>query len=93
MIYQMCLQRLTCHHYDSNKYKRAWHRAKVIRSSILSSGESPDALSRELYIALNHKESASIMAVTGTIFLKQYANAITRHEQKKNIVPCNIYLK
>ena len=24
--------------YDSVKYKRAWHRAKVIRSSILSSG-------------------------------------------------------
>ena len=24
--------------YDKVKYKRAWHRAKVIRSSILSSG-------------------------------------------------------
>ena len=28
--------------YDSVKYKRAWHRAKGIRSSTLSSGESPD---------------------------------------------------
>ena len=53
----------------------------VIRSSILSSGESPDARSRSLYIALNHKEIASIIAVTGTIFPKQYANVITR--QKK----------
>ena len=28
--------------YDTVKYKRAWLRAKGIRSSILSSGESPD---------------------------------------------------
>ena len=32
--------------YDSAKYKRAWHRAKGIRSSILSSWESLDARSR-----------------------------------------------
>ena len=37
------------------KYKRAWHKAKVIRSSILSAGECPDACSRALPIALNHK--------------------------------------
>ena len=29
--------------YDSVKYKLAWHRAKGIRSSILSSGECTDA--------------------------------------------------
>ena len=29
--------------YDTVKYKRAWHRAKGIHSSILSSGEIPDA--------------------------------------------------
>ena len=69
--------------YDSVKYKRAWHRAKGIRSSILSSGEFPGACSRALSIALNHKEISSIMAVTGTILPKQYANVITRHEQKK----------
>ena len=69
--------------YDTVKYKRAWHRAKVIRSSILSSGESPDARSRAFSIALNHREIASIMAVPGTIFPKRYANVITRHEQKK----------
>ena len=34
--------------YDTVKYKRAWHRSKVIRSSILSSGEIPDAQSRAL---------------------------------------------
>ena len=73
--------------YDSVKYKRAWHRAKGIRSSILSSGENPYAQSRALYIVLNHREIASIMAVTGTIFPKQYANAITRHEQKKKYCP------
>ena len=28
--------------YDTAKYKHAWHRAKGIRSSILSSGEIPD---------------------------------------------------
>ena len=56
--------------YDTVKYKRAWHRAKGICSSILSSGESPDARSRALSIAMNHKEIESIMAVTGIIFPK-----------------------
>ena len=69
--------------YDSVKYKHAWYRAKGIRYSILSSGESPDARSRALSIALNHREIASIMAATGTIFTKRYANVITRHEQGK----------
>ena len=41
--------------YDSVQYKRAWHRAKVISSSILSAGESPDAQSRALSISLNHR--------------------------------------
>ena len=72
--------------YDTVKYKRAWHRAKGIRSSILSSRESPDTQSRALSIALNHIEIASIMAVTGTILPKRYANVITRHEQKKQIL-------
>ena len=63
--------------YDTVKYKRVRHRAKGICFSILSSGESPDAQSRELSISLNHGEIASIMAVTGTIFPKQYANIIT----------------
>ena len=56
---------------DSNKYKRAWLRVKVINSSILSAGECPDACSRTLSIALNHKENASIMAVTGDILTKK----------------------
>ena len=72
--------------YDTVKYKRAWHRSKGIRSSILSSGESPDAQRRALYIALNHREIASIMAVTGTIFPKRYDNVITRHKQNKIIL-------
>ena len=38
--------------YDTVKYKRALHRAKGICSSILSSGEIPDAQSRAFYIAL-----------------------------------------
>ena len=72
--------------YNTVKYKRAWHRAKGIRSSILSSEESPDAQSRALSIALNHREIESIMAVTVTIFPKKYTNAITQHEQKKEIL-------
>ena len=80
----MCLQRLTSQSsYDTVEYKRAWHRANGIQSSILSSGESTDARSRSLSIALNHKEIASIMVVTGTFLPKQYANVITQHEQKK----------
>ena len=72
--------------YDTVKYKRAWHRSKWICSSILSSGESPDAQSRALYIVLNHIEIASIMAVTGAILPKRYVNVITRHKQKKQIL-------
>ena len=72
--------------YDSVKYKRAWHWSKGIRSSMLSSGEIPDAQSRAFSIVLNHREIASIMAVTGNILPKRYDNVITRHEQKKKIL-------
>ena len=41
--------------YDSYKYKCAWLKEKVIRSSILSYGEFPYACSRALSIALNHR--------------------------------------
>ena len=41
--------------YDTVKYKRAWHRAKGISSSILSPWKIPDASSRAFSIALNHK--------------------------------------
>ena len=67
--------------------KSSWYQARVIRSSILSSGESPDACSRSLSIAMNYKEISSIMAATGTISPKIYANEITQHEQKKKIFP------
>ena len=69
--------------YDSAKYKRARIKAKVTRSYILSTGECPDARSRALSIVLNHRKIASIMAVTGTILPKRYANVITRHGGKK----------
>ena len=38
----------SCSSSDSAKYKRAWLKAKGIRSSILSAGECSDACSREL---------------------------------------------
>ena len=62
---------------DSSKYKRECLKAKVIRSSILSAGKCPDACSRALSIALNHKVIAPIMVVTGAIFSKRYSNTIT----------------
>ena len=71
---------------DSAKYKRARIKGKVIRFYILSSGECPYVCSRALSIALNHKEIAPIMVVTGAIFPEKYSNAITRHEQKKTIL-------
>ena len=40
---------------DSAKYNRAWIKARVIRSSILSDGECADACSKAISIALNHK--------------------------------------
>ena len=68
---------------DSAKYKHAWLKAKVIHSSILSAEICSDACSISLSIALNHKVTVSITAVTGAIFPNKFANAITRHEQKK----------
>ena len=41
--------------YYSYKYKCAWYKARVIRYSILSAGESLDACSRALSIVMNHK--------------------------------------
>ena len=73
---------------DSAKYKCAWLKANVIRSSILSSGECPDACSRALFIALNHKEIASIMSVTGTIFFhNNIPMKLPDTNKRKNIVP------
>ena len=43
---------------DSNKYKRAWLKVKVIHSFILSPGECTDAYSEAFSIALNHREIA-----------------------------------
>ena len=63
--------------YDLAKYKISWLKAKVIHYYILSAGEFTDANSRALSIAMNHKEIASIMEVTGAIFPKQNANAVT----------------
>ena len=62
---------LSCSSSYSAKYKHAWITAKMIRSFISYAGECPDTWSRALSIVLNHKEVASIMAVTGAIFPKQ----------------------
>ena len=65
----------SCSSSDSAKYKRACFNAKVICYFILLAGECPGACSKALPIALNHKENASIMAVTGASFQKK-ANAV-----------------
>ena len=46
---------LSCSSSDSAKYKRAWLKAKVICSSILSAGEFPYVCSITLSIAPNHE--------------------------------------
>ena len=67
----------SCSSSDSAKYRRACLKTKVNHYSILSAGGCPDAFSRALSISMNHKEMASIMAVTGASFSKKYDNAIT----------------
>ena len=67
---------LSCSSYDSPKYKYAWIKARVIRSSILSSGEFPDAYSRALIIAPNHKDIPPLWLVNSAI-------------SPKNIYQCN----
>ena len=70
---------------DSAKYKYAWHKAKIIRSSILSAGKFLDACSRSLSIALIHKEIASIMAVTSAIFPKNMPMQLTDMKKRKKM--------
>ena len=79
-----------CSSSYSAKYKRAWLKAKVICSYILSDGECPDACGIALSIAPNHKVIAPIIVGDRRHFPKKYANAITWHEQNKHIFPCNI---
>ena len=62
---------------DSDKYKRAWIKTKVIRYSILYARKCPETCSRALSIALNHKEIAPIMVGDWRHFSKKYANTIT----------------
>ena len=57
--------------YDSAKDNCAWLKAKVIRSSILSAWDFPDACIRALSITLNNGEIAYIIAVNGVIFPKK----------------------
>ena len=45
----------SCSSSDLAKYKCAWLKTKLTRSYILSAGECPDAFSRALSIALNHR--------------------------------------
>ena len=81
---------LSCSSSYSTKFKRACLKAKVIYSYILSDGECPDAYSRALSIALNHKEIAPIMVMSGAISPKKYANAYLTRTIEKYTVPCNI---
>ena len=85
----MCLQQLTCrlnHHMIQLNINMHGTWQKKFVFSILSSGDSPDAQSRAFSIAMNHRQIASVMEVTGTILPERYANVITQHEQKKKIL-------
>ena len=68
--------------YDSDQYKIAWLKVKVICSSILPTRECLDACSRALFIVPNHKEIAPIMVGDRRHLSKNNSNAITQHEQK-----------
>ena len=77
----------SCSSSDSARYKRAWIKAKVIHSSILTAGECPDACSGVLSIALNHREIASIMAVTGAILPKNTPMQLPEMNKGKQYCP------
>ena len=80
----------SCSSSDSSKDIPACLKSKLIRSSILSAGGFPDACNRALSISLNHKEIASIMAVTGAILQKRYANVISGLKEKKTYCTMHI---
>ena len=61
---------LYCLSSNSDKYKRAWLKAKVISYYILSAGVCPESCSRALSIVLNHKETASITVGDRRHFVK-----------------------
>ena len=61
---------------DSAEYKRAWPKAKVIRSSILSAGECLTHVVEHYPLYLIRKNVFPLWLATSAIFPKQYSNAI-----------------
>jgi hypothetical protein len=64
------------------QYKKIWYKAKTIRASILSAGNTPDACGR----VLKHKEMNPIMKKTGSIMSRKYVSLIEQHEKKKRMI-------
>jgi hypothetical protein len=73
---------------NSAEYKHAWRKAQEIKLAILAAGDSPEACSQSLSIALNHASMTPIVAITGAIVPRQFASALHQQAQKTKLIQC-----
>jgi hypothetical protein len=72
----------------SAEYKHAWRKAQEIKQAILAAGDTPEACSQSLSIALNHALVTPIVAITGAIVPRQFASALHQQAQKTKLLKC-----
>jgi hypothetical protein len=68
---------------SSLEYKHAWRKAQKIKLAILAAGDTPEACSQSLSIALNHASLTPIVSITGAIVPRQFASALHQQERKR----------
>jgi hypothetical protein len=73
---------------SSPEYKHAWRKAQKIKLAILAAGDTPEACSQSLSIALNHATLTTIVTITGAIVPRQFASALHQQVQKTKMLEC-----
>ena len=71
---------------SSPEYKHAWRKAQKIKLAILAAGDTPEACSQSLSIALNHASLTPIVTITGAIVPRQFASALHQQVQKTKML-------
>eukprot|EP00978_Attheya_sp_CCMP212_P028595 scaffold99190_cov42-Attheya_sp.AAC.2 len=72
----------------SNVFAASAIHSSIDRTSILAAGDTPEACSQSLSIALNHALVTPIVAITGAIVPRQFASALHQQAQKTKLIKC-----
>ena len=75
---------------DSDKYKRAWYKARLIRSYILSTGDIIDAFSRALSISTYHTKISPIIVGDRRHLSQNIPMQLPDMKKMSKYFPCNI---